>query len=116
MTAFVGRSPLRPKVMPEQQKTTTTKKQRDKQKAINQDDISEELFLVFVNEAFRASGLTQKEAATALEVTQPAVNMALRGSFTHRAIMIRIVNAWHPTLQVEEEPVLRYRMKRRDAS
>ncbi|MBL7988918.1 MAG: hypothetical protein JNJ94_12715 [Chlorobi bacterium] len=99
--------------MPDQ--TTIAAKELNSQQTPTQDEISEELMLEFVNDAFRASGLTQKEVASALGITQPAVHLALRGVAGQRATMVRIFNTWHPTLQVEQEPIIRYRIKRREA-
>lgn len=94
--------------MPELQATKT------KQQTTTQDEISEEFFLEFTKEAFRASGLTQNGIAKELGISQAVVNKALKGDPKQRLTMVRILNTWHPTYQVEPVPILRYRIKRRE--
>lgn len=117
---FVGRSPFRPNLMPEQRRTTTKqhaeKVNAEQQQSSLYNEVSEELLLVFVHEAVQASGLTQKEMAIELGISQPSVNLAVGGSSNHRKIMIRILNRWHPTLEVEPSPILRYRIKPKNKS
>lgn len=90
--------------MPEQEPIT---------ESLAQGEISEGLLLTFVKEAFSASGLTQKEVAAALGITQASVSKAIGGDPNQRSTMIRILNTWHPTFQVEPLPILRYRISRR---